>query len=646
MFCLKISLKSFLIWALFSPVQALSLTTFKTPLLKLRVPQTQVVFSGALDASSNSGDPVGFNLLRSGAMSVREYTPLLIKQMGLSPLLTVRTSRHSAGLQLLSGEESYSAQLEHQGVPLCFPRLKVFLGFGNKLNMQGQIPQIDAADPGRYDWPDEEQTLMLTEEWGAQHNYFATKATVRRFQRCYLTENGQLVKAARATISSGRLSYKVVATEQRIMAFNPAYFSATGLVKYLSTNPNEGDLKYSQVSNMVGDGTLNSTTFLTDPGTAEPATSCEQRFDYATDDIRFQETNVFAVATETLNYFSKNFGYEWKSQYAHTDSEIAKTEKMMLAIHQAVGEPPTQNNALYQPAEDSPGGIPHIIIGDGDGVGLQNLALDADVVSHEFGHHIVYRSVTEYSADSEALILHEALADFFTFARTDNACLGESICPEGTPFCYLTSCLRSAETSIKWTDVDKPIADHLEGQVISGMLWDLYKNGSIALNVLAGIVYDAIDYLSESATFTGFFAALIQVDSSKHSGAYCSKILEAITNRGFERFIWSLECGASLRGKQAANSAQLALVDESSVATDYIASETTDEALAATLATTNSCPESPSVSGDVTKLPCGVITPSDSTPNLPWANLLLLLLPFLGLIFARIMKLSSSNVQR
>lgn len=163
----------------------------------------------------------------------------------------------------------------------------------------------------------------------------------------------------------------------------------------------------------------------------------------------------------------------------------------------------TPNNALYQPAVSS-SGYPQIMVGDGDGNILQNLGKDNDVVSHEFSHHILFRTLT--NTTGESLVLHEGLADLFTFMQTGNACLGESICPSGSSACWLPDrCLRSAENDLSYLDTTYRSwvsAPHLRGQLISAVLWDLAQD--LNFTKVAQLTFTASSFFLEDSGLQDF----------------------------------------------------------------------------------------------------------------------------------------------
>src|SRR5690606_2594621 len=149
-------------------------------------------------------------------------------------------------------------------------------------------------------------------------------------------------------------------------------------------------------------------------------------------------------------------------------------------------------------------------VGDGDGEKLQNLPKDSDVVSHELGHHVIFQSLT--STKGESLVMHEGLADYFAFARTDDPCLGESICPAGSPVgCELESqCLRTADNTYV-LNVDTKSEEHFKSQFISGMLWDLRDN-AVPAQDLDEMVIQATGMLLSNSGYHDLILTLMLAD--------------------------------------------------------------------------------------------------------------------------------------
>lgn len=195
------------------------------------------------------------------------------------------------------------------------------------------------------------------------------------------------------------------------------------------------------------------------------------------------------------------------------------------------------NTAVYYPNGGGEG-VPQIQLGDGDGRALKNLWKDPEVISHELGHHIVYRKLTE--TRGESLVLHEGLADYFVFARTNNPCLAETICPATSTVCDSAQCLRTADNDFTLTGADLPSEPHKISQLISGMLWDIGKQ--IGQLITADIVYHAINYLKDNSGYQEFLVALMVADKDLNLGENACLIKEIALLRGFDEKIANVDC--------------------------------------------------------------------------------------------------------
>jgi hypothetical protein len=239
----------------------------------------------------------------------------------------------------------------------------------------------------------------------------------------------------------------------------------------------------------------------------------------ATSGDGFREQSAFAHANQQLA-FALKYGYVWSGP---------KPVVIRLAFN--VG------GAGFFPAAGGTG--PLITIGEDATDGLQNLATDSDVVSHEFGHQIVYSAITEIPKDSESIILHEGLSDALAFLKSEDSCLAESICPatatKGQCWEVTASrkCLRTAEANLTYQDpiyIDAPY--HQKGQVISGFFWHMYKNKTVPLEDLRRLLVLSISYLPKRADFKSFLTAVLDADFAIFNKAYQNAILDAANAKG------------------------------------------------------------------------------------------------------------------
>jgi hypothetical protein len=164
----------------------------------------------------------------------------------------------------------------------------------------------------------------------------------------------------------------------------------------------------------------------------------------------------------------------------------------------------TPDNASYLPSGTYGEGTPHIVIGTGWEFGqgeersLQNLGKDADVSMHEFGHHIVWRSLRETVGQSGHM--HEGYADYFTYAITGNTLLGESIVKSKPS-------LRDGNQVGKVTPfLEKKFENlpHYPGQFWSSTLWEIRKSMGIWVDgfyKFDKIVWISLDLIKRNANY-------------------------------------------------------------------------------------------------------------------------------------------------
>ena len=270
------------------------------------------------------------------------------------------------------------------------------------------------------------------------------------------------------------------------------------------------------------------------PSSYEPAYSPDLTFAFGPDDPRFAQRTAFFHAEQMLAWLMRaDHNYRFEDDCAPITIE--------LHTQFAGGD---VNNARYIPAGQTKDGKPAIRIGDGDGLLLQNLALDFDVIAHEIGHHVVYRAIKD-TTDFESIVIHEAIADYFNFSMTGDACLGETICPLGSTACEVAQrCLRSGETQLAMDQTDLAQDPHRRSQVLSGMLWDLRKN--LGDHIATPLVFKAIEFLLPRSRYRDFIVSLLLADAERHAGEHACMIYEFALARGLGRQLLDLDCRSFL----------------------------------------------------------------------------------------------------
>lgn len=401
----------------------------------------------------------------------------------------------------------------------------------------GKIPRNINTNSDYSAWPDESVFLQnlvqfLADEKGIfldqDSLYFTSK------KRCLQLDSGDLAPAMEVVFSVGNRSFRSIIGEQKTFFVHSYNFEASGIAKVYEKNPMDG--KIAEIPIEVDDsGNLTNDYFTTITNGVERAREDNFVFEYEPSDPRFSEALTFAHVNQHLQWF-EHYGYKWQG-----------AAPLELILHGS--EEGSTVQVYYQPSAATTSGIPQIRICDGDGTRLQNLTLDADVVSHEFGHHIIFSKVTNAKEGSEALLLHEGLSDYFVFSRTGDNCLGESICPKDSKFCWLPEkCLRTADNSMLYKDADyieygNSKKYHLQSQMLSGFLWDLSAKYEIPTDHLNNLViYTVLNLLGRESGFRDLLVGLMQADLALSAGKYACIIQEKTETRKLTEFVAGASC--------------------------------------------------------------------------------------------------------
>ncbi|MGE0172763.1 MAG: hypothetical protein AB7T49_08260 [Oligoflexales bacterium] len=430
-------------------------------------------------------------------------------------------SEHGNGLGL-TGSEIKTYDIELDSIPFCDFALKGYQTSSKKIYLVGKIPDIGGHEV-EIAYLSNDQISDLIQNQNNEKN-----VQIESSEECLiLTDDMKVRNVLRVSWTGlGRLSVSL-ADNERIYSTIDQSFDINGTAKIFPNNIYDNGKKSFPLTDLTTANKLASSHFeVVVSSPHADAVGTNNVFDFDVDTSEFEQTSAFTNATRTVEWFESigyiNFGSDAIQILVHADQV---------------------NNAFYTPKTSK---APTISIGDWDGIILQNLATDADVVGHEFGHHIVYQTVRTVEKDSEALVLHEGLADFFTFARTGNACLGESICPESSHICSMPAqCLRTGDNSYRYGDDDLPVDAHLRSQFISAMLWDMKNEDEIG-NEMAKYVLKAIDLLVTDSGYRHLVLALLTVDEDKYDSANCDKILARAKLRGLTSYLSDVSCGDEL----------------------------------------------------------------------------------------------------
>lgn len=443
-----------------------------------------------------------------------------------------KTAKLTAENQRFTTSEVSSAPIfhfQHLGIPLCSSH-----GREASLGEQGEIASLGARlDDVHFTvatnviWPRQADVEALVIKTGN----LLQQATALEAMRCWhIAPNNELVPALDLSMADDRTSVRAIADGSQVFEIGSGGFDMNGKVSTQSEGIAPSATAIS-LDSFDESGFLQGKNFLTSVlGGKARANAPDRQFLYPLDDERFDEAALYANAEITLQWF-KALGE------GVIDDECFP---IALKVHFEFRDGP--NNADYQNVTKTPSGRPEIRVGDGDGKLLKGLARDPDVVGHELGHHVVFRGIRETS-DKESVVIHEALADFFVYSRTGNACLGESICPTGSPACWIADrCLRTGENDLKFTDAKLPIEVHSRSQFLSAMLWELSNAPGTDRLDFTKTVAASIKYLLPRSSYADLIAALMLADRDRHGGENACAIYNAAVGRGLQERLTAYRC--------------------------------------------------------------------------------------------------------
>ena len=486
---------------------SIKVTVAFTADLFAKVEVTRPVDSGGSDMSHSEDHPIN-----NGVFSLL-YTP----PDGIKHQLKIKKVSRVGQPGRLTEKFVFTLQ----DIPFCNYQLIRHRWKSGRLLRLGTQPPIAPSDLDHdLKWPHFEDAL-------SHFKSLSENISIKSSRKCYVSVGNEPIPAWEFTYEQFGLIKTIQLDDSEVFTASEKCFHAEGSATIYPENIKTGELTSYKLYNMAETGYLENDHFFTtiNSSSLSPrAQSLDFNFAFDPASSEFAETSIFTNANRALEWY-EGIGY---NKFTNT--------KMQLVVHAMLNN--NSNNALYQPSSKTP----TIYVGDGDGSILQNLATDRDVVFHEFGHHVIYHTLTRTTGES--LVLHEGIADFFTFASSGDACLGESICPDKSNInCAIESkCLRTAENDLSLLSPTLPPEEHLRSQFISGMLWDLHVKDAIPLENVARLTLNAVGLLANSSGYHDLILALLYADIDLFSKQYCSTIYQRAIARGLSNEILDFDC--------------------------------------------------------------------------------------------------------
>ena len=477
--------------------------------------------------------PPRWALYAHGLLDLRGYGELLLREQGLAPEVEIVAQWRNA--------QRVDYRYRVQGHDVCDLRSALTRLHDGRVYQRGRYPRTEWGG-GAYAWPARELAVELVEEVFAarevQHGAVA---------RCLWVTAQGYVPVYDFEVRVGELPYRVRTDGYEVLGVQRLFFDLQGEFHVYRENAVRNASKEMFLIDIEQQGRLINRYFDTaaivdERGDMRQLIEPSNIFDFPDTDRRMAQVSTFAHANLMLQWF-KQLGFSWYGN-----------DRVLLTVHanyDPVRKHKNPNNAFYAPPtrqQDGTSSAPQIWVGDGDGRTLQNLALDGDVIAHEFGHHVIFQYLP--ATGGQAGAIHEGLADYFTFARTGNPCLAESTCPPGSDACQLKGqCMRYADHGYTWYDL-QGLGVHIEGQALSAMLWDLRTEFGLSADDVNRLAFNAVQHFTPQTQLRDFIDSLLMADREAFSGRNCANIINAALGRGLQNFITiGIDCGKGVTAK-------------------------------------------------------------------------------------------------
>jgi len=239
---------------------------------------------------------------------------------------------------------------------------------------------------------------------------------------------------------------------------------------------------------------------------------------------------------QVMVYYQVN---RWHDYFRNTFDMRNRDAPMPVIVGVSNPDGSALNNAFFTPVDQQ------LVFGSlSTG---QDLALDADVIGHEYTHSVVQTLFPKKDgADTgigsnpiwtEARAINEGVADYFSSTVIGEGAMGEyaSGKTDGSGGRDLTNRFHYPEevpmkVALKSGDVIHLFPEeHDTSQIISGALWDLRR--TLGAKTADALVFRSLPALPHQAMFSDLRVALIAMDQQLGTGA-AAKIAKVMDNRG------------------------------------------------------------------------------------------------------------------
>jgi hypothetical protein len=467
--------------------------------------------------------------LANNFVNNKVYNELLRKK--ISPELEVsfkKSSYHNS-----ENTEFVSLKFSYDRIPLCYSNLSMYK-INNKITFAGSVPKFSSDKLSDLDFPSIREAKSIISKGVMPYK-------VKKYSKCLLLSEGKFVRALDLSVRLNNKPYRVIVSKKNILAVEKKFFDLAGVDDML------GDIKTSayakdpldnykeiletyEIPNQSIGGSLCGPKLLVEhPGNFDLAFSNSLSFLYSPsyDNGFFEQASVFTNAYLIIDWLESLEIEKWP------------LPQISISLYESYksGEKDYGNNSMaeYDPSNN------HINIGRGDGDRLKLLRRDPEPVQHEVNHGVIYLNINIISPDSDAVMLHEGLADALVFLFGQNPNLGEWICTGPSSLCMSDKYMRTADNTLKYDGAYFSMTNvHKKSQIVSGTIWDIAQ--ALDFEKASKITYKAIRLLPSAATYKNLLSALVDADKALYKGENCSKLLDVFNNRGFSNLLTGVSC--------------------------------------------------------------------------------------------------------
>lgn len=407
----------------------------------------------------------------------------------------------------------------HKQTEICDSSLK--LHFTNEnMSVTGGVSTSLSVEPS-YNWDELDINLLRGSPLLLEHA--AHDINILSSTRCLAIEKKGLIPVSRLELLINQEKYRAEIHNNNIRVLSQAHFdlaefNAEGRSNTYAKNTGSETKSFTLRNLQTNSPHLCGKNIIISRSSERNLVKSKSRvYNYAVGTRGFKEASAFTNAQQTIAWLSSLGWNNWLSG--------------QINIFLDANKGPSYDPHTSLPTLNLPDTMDD----------LNHLQADKDVMIHELGHHYLSEFWPLRTVNNpEFVVMHEAISDFLTAARSGNSCIAERICKNSEVICINKSCLRDLNNSLKYSSSEyHSLAVHQKSQAISGMLWQAHAKNKIDLERLVKIITAALPYTNPDIDVQNFINVLLDVakKSSNASQKYHCDLYDASKTKNLDSLI-------------------------------------------------------------------------------------------------------------